>query len=156
MVFITSLADKGWLWLLIGGVLFAIPKTRVMGGCVLVSIGIGALLGNALMKPMVARPRPCWLDPSVSLLIASPRDFSFPSGHTLVSFEGAVSICLFNRKWGIPAVMLAVLIAFSRMYLFMHFPTDVLAGAVMGSGIGYVVARKAKKLRCGKGVGEEP
>ncbi|MCI6138452.1 MAG: phosphatase PAP2 family protein [Clostridiaceae bacterium] len=139
LVFVTSLADKGWLWLLLGSVLFAVPKTRRLGGCMLVSMGIGALLGNVLLKNIVARPRPCWLEPSVQLLIHSPKDFSFPSGHTLVSFEGAVSIYLFNKKWGLPACMLALLIAFSRLYLFVHFPTDVLAGAAMGTVIAYCV-----------------
>lgn len=143
MVFITSLADKGWLWLLLGAVLFILPKTRPVGGCILVSLAIGAVLGNVLLKNMAARQRPCWIDPSVPLLVRNPRDFSFPSGHTLASFEGAVCIFLFNKKWGLPAVMLAMLIAFSRMYLFVHFPTDVLAGAVMGTVIAYGTVRKS-------------
>ena len=118
-----------------------------MGGCMLISIGIGFLLGNVALKNMVARQRPCWLDPSVGLLVQVPRDFSFPSGHSMVGFEGAVSIFMFNRKWGIPALMLAVLIAFSRLYLFVHFPTDVLAGAVLGTVIAWCVARTAKRRR---------
>lgn len=146
MVFVTSLADKGWLWLLLGTVLFAVPKTRLVGGCMLVSIGIGALLGNVLLKNIVARPRPCWVDPSVLLLVHNPRDFSFPSGHSLASFEGAVCIFLFNKKWGLPALMLAMLIAFSRMYLFVHFPSDVLAGMIMGTVIACFVVRKAKGI----------
>ena len=96
-------------------------------------------------KNIAARQRPCWLDPSVELLVPVPKDFSFPSGHSLVSFEGAVCIFLFNRKWGIPALMLAVLTAFSRLYLFVHFPTDVLAGIVMGTVIAWSVVRTAKR-----------
>ena len=98
-----------------------------------------------MLKNIAARQRPCWLDPSVELLVAVPKDFSFPSGHSLVSFEGAVCIFLFNRKWGIPALMLAVLTAFSRLYLFVHFPTDVLAGIVMGTVIAWSVVRTAKR-----------
>lgn len=150
MVFITSLADVGWLWLFLGVALFLLPKTRPVGGCILVSLAIGAILGNVLLKNLAARPRPCWIDPSVSLLVHNPRDFSFPSGHTQASFEGAVCILLFNKKWGLPAIMLAMLIAFSRMYLFVHFPTDVLAGAVLGTAIAYGVVTKARGRMGGK------
>lgn len=99
MTFITTLGDHGIFWLLLAAVLFAVPRTRMMGGCMLISIGIGFLLGNVALKNMVARQRPCWLDPSVGLLVQVPRDFSFPSGHSMVGFEGAVSIFMFNRKW---------------------------------------------------------
>ena len=145
MVFITSLGDHGWFWILMGVLLFSFPRTRLLGGCMLISIAAGFLLGNVLLKNMAARQRPCWLDPSVELLVRVPKDFSFPSGHSLVSFEGAVCIFLFNRKWGIPALMLAVLIAFSRLYLFVHFPTDVLAGIIMGTVIAWSVVRTAKR-----------
>ena len=118
MVFITSLGDHGWFWILMGVLLFSFPRTRILGGCMLIS---------------------------VELLVPVPKDFSFPSGHSLVSFEGAVCIFLFNRKWGIPALMLAVLTAFSRLYLFVHFPTDVLAGIVMGTVIAWSVVRTAKR-----------
>ena len=145
MVFITSLGDHGWFWLLMGVLLFSFPRTRILGGCMLISIAAGFLLGNVMLKNIAARQRPCWLDPSVELLVPVPKDFSFPSGHSLVSFEGAVCIFLFNRKWGIPALMLAVLTAFSRLYLFVHFPTDVLAGIVMGIVIAWSVVRTAKR-----------
>lgn len=145
MVFITSLGDHGWFWILMGVLLFSFPRTRILGGCMLISIAAGFLLGNVMLKNIAARQRPCWLDPSVELLVAVPKDFSFPSGHSLVSFEGAVCIFLFNRKWGIPALMLAVLTAFSRLYLFVHFPTDVLAGIVMGTVIAWSVVRTAKR-----------
>ena len=147
MVFITSLGDHGWFWILMGVLLFSFPRTRILGGCMLISIAAGFLLGNVMLKNIAARQRPCWLDPSVGLLVQVPRDFSFPSGHSMVGFEGAVSIFMFNRKWGIPALMLAVLIAFSRLYLFVHFPTDVLAGAVLGTVIAWCVARTAKRRR---------
>ena len=104
MVFITSLGDHGWFWILMGVLLFSFPRTRILGGCMLISIAAGFLLGNVMLKNIAARQRPCWLDPSVELLVAVPKDFSFPSGHSLVSFEGAVCIFLFNRNWGIPAL----------------------------------------------------
>ena len=105
----------------------------------LVSIVIGAVIGNLILKNLIARDRPCWIDSQVVLLIENPKDYSFPSGHTLVSFEGAVSILLKNKRWGIAALVLACLIACSRLYLFVHFPTDVLFGAALGTVIAVLV-----------------
>ena len=96
----------------------------------------GALIGNGVLKHLVARPRPCWLDSSVQLLIASPSDYSFPSGHTLASAVGASMLTMTNRKFGWAAIPLAVLIAFSRLYLYVHFPSDILGGAILGVLIG--------------------
>jgi len=136
---ITGLGDHGIFWILTGITLVCFKKTRLMGLCVILSLAAGLLVGNVLLKNLVARERPCWIDSSVPLLIHNPKDYSFPSGHTLASFEGAVSIWLYNRKWGIPALVLAVLIGFSRMYLFVHFPTDVLGGLVLGTLIAVLV-----------------
>ncbi|MDF2886329.1 MAG: phosphoesterase PA-phosphatase related protein [Lacrimispora sp.] len=141
MTRITSLGDHGFVWILTGVVLFCIPKTRKIGISVLLSLAVGLLLGNMILKNLIERPRPCWIDTQTVLLIQNPKDFSFPSGHTLASFEGAFSIWLYNKKLGIPFLFLAVLIAFSRLYLFVHFPTDVLGGAFLGSCIALLVHR---------------
>lgn len=135
MVAVTSLGDAGWLWIAIGCVLFCRKKTRSCGLAVLLSLAVGFLAGNCLLKNVIARSRPCWIDPGILLLVENPQDYSFPSGHTLAGFEAGVSILLLHRKWGMAALVLAVLIAFSRLYLFVHFPTDVLAGAILGTGI---------------------
>ncbi len=139
MVAVTSLGNVGWFWILTGTILFCMKKTRRCGAAVLLSLAAGFLAGNCLLKHAVGRSRPCWIDESIVLLIANPDDFSFPSGHTLASFEAAVSIFLCRRRWGIAALVLACLISFSRLYLFVHFPTDVLAGAVLGTGIAFWV-----------------
>lgn len=136
---ITGLGDSGIFWIITGAVLLCFKKTRIMGLCVILSLAAGFLIGNMFLKNLIARPRPCWIDDSIPLLIKNPGDYSFPSGHTLASFEGAVSIWLYNRKWGTPALVLAVLIGFSRMYLFVHFPTDVLGGLVLGTLIAVLV-----------------
>lgn len=136
---ITSLGDHGIFWILTGAIMLCFKKTRLMGLCVILSLAAGLLAGNVFLKNMIARERPCWIDSSVPLLIHNPRDYSFPSGHTLASFEGAVSIWLYNRKWGTAALILAALIGFSRMYLFVHFPTDVLGGLVLGVLIAFFI-----------------
>lgn len=151
---ITSLGDHGIFWIFTGVILLCFKKTRIVGLCVILSLAAGFLVGNTFLKNVIARERPCWIDSSVPLLIHNPRDYSFPSGHTLASFEGAVSIWLYNRKWGTAALILAALIGFSRMYLFVHFPTDVLGGLILGVLIAFFVhsiveiGRKSKKNIC--------
>lgn len=139
---VTFLGNGGWLWIAIAVVLLCIPKYRKTGlamGCALL---IGLLLCNAALKPLVGRIRPFSYQllnhgRIIPLLIESPTDFSFPSGHTIASFEAAAVLLIRHRKWGIPAMILASLIAFSRLYLYVHYPTDVLTSVVLGIGIGY-------------------
>ena len=99
------------------------------------------LVGNVALKNLIARPRPCWRHPEVPMLIAVPKDYSFPSGHTMSSFAAAVSMFLANRKWGAAALAGAALIAVSRMYFYVHYPTDVLVGLVIGVVLAFI-ARK--------------
>lgn len=129
---VTFLGNGGWFWILLGVLFLCRKNTRKMGMGMLLSLLLGFLVGNILLKNLIARPRPCWLEPGVALLIPVPQDYSFPSGHTLASVEGALSIFWYNKKWGIAALILAALIAFSRMYLFVHFPTDILGGVCLG------------------------
>lgn len=147
MEFVTSLGDKGLFFILLGAVLLLFPRTRRTGAAVLLSLTAGFLVGNLFLKNAFMRQRPCWLDPAVVLLIETPSDYSFPSGHSLASFETAVSIFLYHKKWGTAAILLAVLIAFSRLYLFVHFPTDVAAGAVLGSLIAWMIHRILEKQK---------
>ena len=145
MTAVTSLGDKGWFFIVLGIILFCFKRTRKMGAAVLLSLAAGGLIGNVVLKNLVMRDRPCWIDESVRLLIQNPKDFSFPSGHPLASFETAVSIFLYNRKWGVPVIVLASVIALSRLYLFVHFPTDVLSGMALGIFIGWYVHRTIEK-----------
>ena len=116
---------------------FLMPKLILLsnGGAVWL-LAVGMLVGNVCLKNFIARPRPCWLDSSVRLLIADPTDYSFPSGHTLSSVIGATILTKTDRRFGYAAIPLAALIAFSRLYLYVHFPSDVLAAAVLGVMVG--------------------
>ena len=143
---ITLLGNGGAVWILAAVVLLAAKKYRKYGTFLLAGLAVGVLIDNLTLKPLIARPRPCWLDESVQLLIANPTDYSFPSGHTLSSVIGAAVLTKANRKFGIAAIPLAALIAFSRLYLYVHFPTDTLAAAVLGVGIGLVTCMIGDKL----------
>lgn len=142
------------VWLAAGAVLFAVPKTRRAGLAVLAA----ALVSEAvfpLIKMLIARPRPFEVDPSVALLVSPPQDASFPSGHTMAAFAAASALaaCVGARRWRlwVPAALLAACIGFSRLYLFVHWPTDVAAGALLGVAVGYLAGTLAK--RGGKGAG---
>lgn len=133
---VTGLGDAGIFWILLGAVLLLFKRTRICGLCVLTSLALGAAATNLILKPLAARPRPCWINDTVQLLVRMPRDYSFPSGHAQASFAVACAVCRNNRRWGIALLALAVLIAFSRLYLYVHFPTDVLFGGLLGAAVG--------------------
>ena len=137
MPVITALGDAGIFWMAIAAVLLAFKKTRRVGLGMGLAMLMGLLLCNLTLKPLCQRPRPYDYQYEVfgkliPLIIERQHDFSFPSGHTIASFEAAGVIVLNNRKWGIAALVLAVLIAFSRLYLYVHYPTDVLVSVVLG------------------------
>lgn len=139
---ITTLGNAGIFWIALAVVLMLIPKTRRIGISMGAALLIGLVVCNLTLKPLLARMRPydyqlTYFGKTISLIIAAPHDYSFPSGHTLASFEGAIVLFLYDRKWGIPALILAGLIAFSRLYLYVHYPTDVLASLVLSVGIAF-------------------
>lgn len=147
MPVITALGNAGAIWLATALALICTKKYRRQGILLLGGIALGYLVGIVCLKNLLARPRPCWLDPSVSLLIARPSDYSFPSGHTMISVIGATILTKTNRQFGYIAIPLAALIAFSRLYLYVHFPSDILGGAVLGVVIGLLVMRVGHKIR---------
>ena len=132
MVFVSALGNAGIFWIAVGLLLLITKRYRRGGTQMLVAMAVTFVIGNLILKNLVARERPCWIDREVLLLMASPSDYSFPSGHSMNGFAGSVSLLCIARRIGIPAVILAAIIAFSRLYLFMHFPTDVFAGIVIG------------------------
>ena len=132
MKFVSFLGNKGWFWILLTLLFIAMPKYRRTGFKMAVSLVLMTVIGNMIIKPLVGRVRPYEVNTAVELIVAKLSSYSFPSGHTFGSFAAAVVLFINHKKIGIPALVLAVLIGFSRMYLYVHFPTDVLAGAVFG------------------------
>lgn len=141
---ITVLGNGGVIWIIIAVVLVCHRKTRCIGLTMGTGMLCGLVLGNGILKNLVQRDRPCWIR-SVELLIAMPEDYSFPLGHTLSSFIAATVLFQYNRKAGIAAYALAISIAFSRIYLYVHFPSDVLFAVAFGILIGILVNHAGKK-----------
>ena len=130
--FITSLGDKGLLWIVLALVLLAIPSQRSTGFQVALALIFSLLLCNIILKNAVGRIRPFELAGITELLVSLPDDPSFPSGHTSASFAAATALMLDRHFLRWPCLVVAVLIALSRLYLYVHFPTDVAAGALLG------------------------
>ena len=142
---VTHLGDWGWFFILITLLMLCFKKTRIYGAVCATALVFDVLAVNIIIKPLAARIRPYDINPDVLLLIAREIDFSFPSGHTAVACAFAMSIGAYSPKYRLWAFILAALIAFSRLYLYMHFPTDVLAGAAIGTLCGYIALRIWKK-----------
>lgn len=151
LAFITSLGNAGIIWIVLAVVLLILPKTRKTGIIVAAALLMDLVLCNLILKNLVARVRPYDVNTAIAILIKKPLDFSFPSGHTAASFAAMTALFLAKMKkaW-IAALVLAVLIAFSRLYFYVHYPTDVLGGAVVGilsGSIGYAIVEKIDKRR---------
>ncbi len=145
MRFITHLGDAGAIWIFITIGLLVFKKTRKAGLCLGVSLLATAIIGNVVLKNIFARTRP-FIEANFDIIINPPAGYSFPSGHTSSSFAAATAISLQCKKWAIPVFLLAALISFSRMYLYVHYPSDVIAGAILGIAVSILT----HKLMCKK------
>lgn len=148
-VFNKMVGSLGQLWIVVGIVLLVIPKTRKCGVAVLLSYVVSFLIGNECLKDLIARPRPCAVDETVQLIVKKPGSFSCPSVHTYLAFSSAMAIFHYYKKAGVGVFVFAALVGFSRMYFFVHYPTDVLFGAVLGIVTAFVVCRLLDKARDG-------
>jgi Membrane-associated phospholipid phosphatase len=132
MSYITLLGNMGMVWILISVALILNKTYRHVGIMCIASMILATILGDVILKNIIQRPRPFLQVPTINLLITKPMSYSFPSGHTASSFAAASIIFSTLKKFRIHAIILASLIAFSRMYLFVHYPSDILGGILLG------------------------
>lgn len=135
---ITFLGSGGIIWIASAIMLIVFRKSRKAGAAVIISLITGLVLSTLILKNIVGRERPFNMPDALlnadSLLIGVPSGvFSFPSGHAVSSFSAATVMFIYDKKIGTPAIVLATFIAFSRLYLYVHFPTDILAGMILGT-----------------------
>lgn len=149
MPVVTALGNGGILFIACAVAMLFLKKWRKTGLMVGVALILGLLVCNVTLKPLVGRIRPFDIH-EVSLLVSPPDDFSFPSGHTIAAFEFATVLMIRRRSVGVVALIAAVLIAFSRLYLYVHYPTDVLASVILGTLFGilgvFLIDALSKKL----------
>ena len=127
------------------------PKTRKTGIAMAIALIMGVLICNVTLKPLIGRPRPYdyqleHFGVTIKLLIDAQHDYSFPSGHTIASFEAAVALLLNDKRMGIPAMVIAVLVTFSRLYLYVHYPTDVIFSIIVGTAFAFIGNALAGKI----------
>ena len=143
MPIVTLFGDGGVFWIAVAVVLLLFAKYRKTGFSMGMALVLGLLVCNILLKPQVARIRPYNFQlqeygREITVLVKGLNDYSFPSGHTIASFEACTVLMLHDKRLGIPATVLAILIAFSRLYLYVHYPTDVLVSLVLGILFGFL------------------
>lgn len=146
MVWITRLADTGILFVALAAFCLLFKNTRKFGATFSLAMALQFFLVSGILKPLVARPRPYDYNNGIEILVKHLSSFSFPSGHTAIAFAFAFSLLVFGKKGFIPGLVFAILMGFSRMYLYVHYPTDVLFGAIIGSLFGYISYLIADKI----------
>lgn len=134
MIAITRLGDGGFIWIFLTLIFLASKKERIMGKILALSILTNVIVVNLITKPLVARVRPFDLIGNVSILINNPIDYSFPSGHTAIAFAFVTILWFFGKSkfFKISSLVLAILMGISRLYLYVHYPSDVIGGAIFG------------------------
>ena len=139
-------ANHGELWIILAAVLLLIRNQRKYGASVACSLVLDLVSCNLLLKPLIGRIRPFAVNTAVELLVKAPLDASFPSGHTAASFAAVFALKTAGSPLWKPALAAAVVIAFSRLYLYVHWPSDVLAGALLGAAVGWAGAKIMEKV----------
>lgn len=141
MVFVSTLGDKGYIYYVILGLLLINKKTRKIGIVMGIAMILNYLICNLGLKPLIARTRPYDINTAVEILVHKPSSYSFPSGHSSQAFCVASAFLFTKYHYRKEMLVFAFIIAFSRLYLYVHFPTDVIAGAIVGFACGYLAYR---------------
>ncbi len=138
MAFFSYIGNAGGIWIITALIMMCYRKTRATGVMLLCALLVGVLIGEVGLKHLIERERPFVLNPDIIPNIKPPSGYSFPSGHSCSSFAAATVLFMHNKKIGIPAYAVAFLIVFSRLYNYVHFPSDVLGGIILGITIGII------------------
>lgn len=131
MPIITLFGEAGIFWIAVAIALLFTKKYRQCGLMMGAALVLGLIFGNGILKNVIARTRPYDIA-DVKLLVDALHDYSFPSGHTLACFEASTVLLIKDKRLGIPALIIAIAVAISRLYLFVHYPTDVIVGCILG------------------------
>mgnify|MGYP001651876490 CR=1 FL=1 len=145
-VFLNYAGEHGEIWIAFTLLLLLFRRTRKAGCAMATALVLYLVAGDCILKPLFARPRPCDIRPEMLPLVARPHGWSFPSGHTASGFAAAFALWFQNRRLGVPALVLAAFIGFTRLYLYVHFPTDILGGIALGLAAGALGSLPADKI----------
>ena len=147
MIFISWTGNHGTVWILLAVFLLLLKKQRIHGLSTACGLILDLVSCNMTLKPLIGRVRPFVVNPSVELLVAPPLDASFPSGHTAVSFAAVFALKASGSPLWKPTLVWAILMSFSRLYLYVHWPTDILGGILVGAAAGWIGAKLVQVVR---------
>lgn len=145
MIFFSGIGNLGMVWIILSLVLIMRRKTRNYGIILLLVLLLTAILGEGILKNLIRRNRPFVTLMNLKLLIPPPASYSFPSGHTASSFAAFGVFYFLNLKYKYLVFLTAFLIAFSRIYLGVHYFSDIVGGIILGFGISYLICNYYKK-----------
>ena len=150
MIFITNLGDRGFIWIIIGIILLISKKYRKIGLAMLIALAVTSLIGEVFIKNIIQRPRAFTTFPDIEIIIKAPLSYSFPSGHTASSFAAAVVLGYYIKNWKYLFYFFAALVAFSRLYLFVHYPSDIIGGISLGVVCSFMTIKIIENSKCKK------
>lgn len=145
-IVLSYLGAHGEIWILLTVCLLLSRRHRRAGLAVAVALILDVICCNLALKPLVGRIRPCDVNAAIALLVPRPGDASFPSGHTASSFAAALALADAGDRLWIPALALAFAMGLSRLYLYVHWPSDVLGGALLGALLGIAGSRLSRRM----------
>ena len=146
MPLVSGLSNHGEIWILFAALLLLIRRQRRYGLSAACALVLDLAACNLILKPLIGRIRPFALRPDLALLVPPPGDASFPSGHTAAAFAVIFALKTAGSPLWVPALILGTITAFSRLYLYVHWPSDVLGGALLGTAVGWAGAKLAEAL----------
>ena len=144
--FYTYLGEDVIIWIVLGLILLIPKKYRKTGIMVLGALVVMLVVNNIVLKNLIARPRPCWTYPEMVQLVHNPSSYSFPSGHTTSAFAVAFTVFSQHKRLGKLIIVMASVMAFTRLYVFVHFPTDIYGGILVAMAITTFVCFMEKKI----------
>lgn len=150
MSFLSFVGNLGGIWIIAAVIMLFFRKTRATGAMVLCALLLGFLIGEVGLKNLFCRMRPFTVNTDVVLSINPPSSYSFPSGHSCSSLAASTVLLLRDKRFGIPALIISLLIAFSRLYNYVHYPSDVFCGMLLGIAVAVSVVLILKKTELDK------
>lgn len=139
MAFFSYIGEGGAIWFAAAIAFLFSHKTRSMGVMIICAMALGFFTGEIVLKNIICRPRPFIDNPEIVLNISPPSGYSCPSGHSCSSLAAATIMLIKDKRFGIPAMCVAVMIVFSRLYNYVHYPSDVLLGMMLGVVSAFII-----------------